>query len=83
MKTSKDLFNRTFKKEEGQLDIFGNVVGKKRDYFGEQLEKWFGTNAVYGVYKKFGRNRTERVFNEMKKNNDKEWEHFTQRLWHD
>jgi hypothetical protein len=73
----------TVEKEEGQLDIFGNVPGKERDLFGEELEKWFGTNKVYGLYRKFGKSRAERLFNEMKKHNDHEWKHFTQRLWHD
>ena len=78
-------FNNTFvvEKEEGQLDIFGNVKGKERDYFGEALEEWFNNKRIYGLYKKFGRARAERVFNEMKKYNDHELKHFTQRLHHD
>jgi hypothetical protein len=58
------------------------VEDKKRDHFGEALSEWFG-RPCYSTYKKFGRVRTERVFNEMVKLKDKEWEHFMQRLHHD
>jgi hypothetical protein len=59
------------------------VENKKRDLFGEALEKWFDTKAVYGVYKKFGRARSERIFNEMQKVDDHDWTHFMRGLHHD
>lgn len=59
------------------------VTGKNKDEFGEALEAWFKTNAVYGVYKKFGRGRTERAFNEMQKIKDHSWVNLMQRLHHD
>lgn len=54
----KPSFNRQFTvvKEE-----------KNRDLFGEALATWFDNKAVYGVYRKFGRAKAERIFNEMKK----------------
>lgn len=72
----------TLEKEEGQLDIFGNVKGKERDYFGEELSDWFG-KPMFSIYKKFGRNRSERIFNEMQKINDHNITHLMQRLNHD
>ena len=59
------------------------VEKKNRDLFGEALEDWFKTKAVYGIYKKFGRARSERVFNEMQKIDDHTWKHFMQRLHYD
>ena len=63
------------------------VTNKKNlDVFGEELEKWFGTKAVYGFYKmaakKVGMARVKRAFDLMEKTGDKEWTHFTQNVWH-
>lgn len=58
------------------------VTNKKNlDAFGEELSKYFG-KPMYSVYRKFGRVKAERAFNEMQKTGDTELKHFLQLLHH-
>lgn len=58
------------------------VENKNRDLFGEALSEYFG-KPMYSIYRKFGRARSERLFNEMKKKGDRNFTHFMQLLNHD
>ena len=72
------------KKVETNMGRF-TIEEKRRDLFGEELERWFKYKGVYGFYKlaskKVGRAKVERAFDISVKENDNNWKHFTQRVW--
>lgn len=57
-------------------------TNRKQDEFGDALKDWFG-KPLYWVPKKFGRARTERIFDIMVKAGDNNFVHFMNKLHHD